>query len=71
MGSHLLHLELMADVSGAASAHSLQEMLISKLLGASCCNPGPVPSLLCSARFSWKSPSFFNLDDSYYVTTGI
>jgi len=28
MGGHLLHLELTADVSGAARAHSLQEMLI-------------------------------------------
>jgi len=37
MGGHLLHLELMADVSGAARAHSLQEMLIlMKMLGASC-----------------------------------
>jgi len=29
MGGRLLHLEIMADVSGAACAHSLQEMLIS------------------------------------------
>jgi len=37
MGGHLLHSELMADVSGAAHTHSLQEMLIlMKLLGASC-----------------------------------
>ena len=37
MGSHLLHLELTADVSGVAHVHSLQETLIlTKLLGASC-----------------------------------
>jgi len=37
MGANLLHPELMADVSGAPCAHSLQEMLIlTKLLGASC-----------------------------------
>jgi len=37
MGGHLLHSELTADVSGAAHAHSLQEMLIlMKLLDASC-----------------------------------
>jgi len=36
MGGHLLHPELTADVSGAARAHSLQEMLIlMKLLDAS------------------------------------
>jgi len=47
------------------------EMSISmKLLGASCSKPGPVPSSLCSARFSSKSPFFFNLDDSYYDITG-
>jgi len=28
VGGHLLHPELTADVSGAARAHSLQEMLI-------------------------------------------
>jgi len=55
MGGHLLHPELTADVSGAARAHSLQEMLIlMKLLDASCWKPGPVPSSLCSARFSSK-----------------
>jgi len=53
MGGHVLHLELTADVSGAARAHSLQEMLM-KLLDASCWKPGPVPSSLCSARFSSK-----------------
>ena len=37
MGGRLLHTQLTADVSGAACAHSLQEMLIlMKLLGASC-----------------------------------
>jgi len=37
MGGHLLRPELTADVSGAARAHSLQEMSISmKLLDASC-----------------------------------
>ena len=37
MGGHLLHLELMADESGVARVHSLQEMLIlMNLLGASC-----------------------------------
>ena len=37
MGGHLLHPELTADVSGAACAHSMQEMLIlMKLLDASC-----------------------------------
>jgi len=37
VGGRLLHLELMADVYGAAHAHSLQEMLIlMKLLDASC-----------------------------------
>jgi len=36
MGGRWLHPELTADVSGAARAHSLQEMLISmRLLGAS------------------------------------
>ena len=55
MGGHLLHPELTADLSGAARAHSLQEMLIlMKLLDASCLKPGPVPSSLCSARFSSK-----------------
>jgi len=72
MGGHLLHPELTPDVSGAVHAHSLQEMLIlMKLLGASCWKPGPVPSSLCSARFSSRSPSFFSLDDSYCDTTGI
>jgi len=37
MGGRLLHPELTADVSGAARALNLQEMLIwMKLLGASC-----------------------------------
>jgi len=37
MGGRLLHPELTADTSGAAHAHSLQEMLIlMKLLDASC-----------------------------------
>jgi len=55
MGGHLLHTELTADVSGAARAHNLQDMLIlMKLLGDSCWKPGPVPSSLCSARFSSK-----------------
>jgi len=36
MGGHLLHPDVTADVSGAARAHSLQEMLIlMKLVGAS------------------------------------
>jgi len=55
MGGHLLHSELMADVSGAAHALSMQEMsILMKLLGASCWKPGPVPSSLCSARFHHK-----------------
>ena len=60
MGGHLLHPELTADVSGAARAHSLQEMLIlMKLLGVSSSKPGPVPSLLCTARVHQKvHPSF-------------
>jgi len=36
MGGHLLHPELTADVSGAARAHSLQMLILMKLLDASC-----------------------------------
>jgi len=56
----------------ASGAHSLQEMLIlMKLLGASVENQVQSHHRCALLDFSPKSPSFFNLDDSYYDTTGI
>jgi len=57
MGGCLLHPELMADVSGAARAHSLQVGGVNhdKVAGCQLFKPGPVPSLLCSARLHQNS----------------
>jgi len=71
MGSHMLHLELGADVSGAARAHSLQAEDVDFEEIAGCqLKPSPVQSLMCSARFL-QSPSFFCLGDSSCDTSDI
>jgi len=62
--------QLMYLVRPVPTVCRLETLISMKLLGASCWKPGPVPSSLCSARFSSKSPSFFTLDNSYYDTTG-
>jgi len=49
----MLHLELVADVSGAARAHSLRvkDVDLDEVVGCQLLKSGPVPSPLCSARF--------------------
>jgi len=71
MGGRLLHPELMADVSGAAHAHSLraEDVNLHEVAGCQLLKPSPVPSSLCSARFH-QSQSFISLGDSYCDTTG-
>jgi len=70
---HLLHPELTADVSGVAHTHSLQVGDVDLDEFAECqllkTRSSPIIAVLCWV--SSKSPSFFNLDDSYYDTTGI
>jgi len=67
-----LHLELTADVSGAARAHSLWAGVVDldEVTGCQLLNLGPVPSSLFSARFH-QSPSFISLGDFYCDTTDI
>ena len=56
----------------ASRAHSLQDMLIlMKLLGATCWKTRSSPIIAVLCYVSSKSPSFFNLDNAYYNTTGI
>jgi len=73
MGGHLLHPELTADVSGAARAHSLQvgDIGLDEVAGCQLLKTRSSPIIAVLCRISSKSPSFFNLDDSYYATTSI
>ena len=59
-------------LSGAARAHSLQvgDVNLDEVAGCQLLKPGPVLSLLCSARFH-QSLSFISLVDSYCDTTDI
>ena len=72
MGGRLLHLELMADVSGAACAHSLQvgDVNLGEVGGCQLSKSGPVLSPLHLARFH-QSLSFISLGDSYCNTFDI
>jgi len=65
MGGHLLCLELMTDVAGAAHAHGLQaeDVDFGEVAACQSLKPGPVPSSLCSARFH-QNPPFISLCDS-------
>jgi len=67
----MLLLQLVAGVSGAARAYSLQVEDVSHVDEVSGCQllkSGPVPSSLCSARFH-QSPSFISLCDSHCDTS--
>jgi len=68
----MLHSELAADVSSAAHGHGLQveDVDLDEVVGCQLLKPGPVPSLLYSARFH-PSPPFISLGDSYCDTTDI
>ena len=72
MGHHLLHPELTADVSGAAHAHSLQvgDVDLDEVGGCQLLKTrsSHIIDVLCYVSF--KSPNFFNLDNSDYATTG-
>jgi len=62
MGSHMLHPELTAGVSGAAHVHSLQaeDIDFDEVAGCQLLKSGPVPSPLSFVRFH-QSPSFISL----------
>jgi len=57
--------ELVAGVSGAAFAHNLwvEDVDLDEVVGCQLLKPGPVPLLLCFAKFH-QSPSFISLGDS-------
>jgi len=63
LDGHMLHLELMVGVSGAACAHGLQaeDIDLDEIAGCQLLKPGPVPSLLHLTRFH-QSPSFISSD---------
>jgi len=61
LDGHLLHLELMAGVSGVAHVHGVrvEDVDLDEGVGCQLLKPGPVPSLLHFARFH-RSPSFIS-----------
>jgi len=65
----MLHLQLVAGVSGMAHAHSLwfEDVDLKKIAGCQLLNPGLVSSQLHFARLLLSS-SFFNLVVSYCNT---
>jgi len=65
MGSWMQHPELTAGVSGGACAHGLgvEDVDLDEVVGCQMLKTGPVPSLLCFARFH-QSPSSISLGDS-------
>jgi len=70
----MLHLELVAGVSGAAHAHAyylwVEGVSLDELAEHQLWKPGPVPSQL---HFAWfhQSPSLVNLGDAYCNTIDI
>ena len=55
----MLHLELVAGISGVACTHSLrtEDVKLNEVAGHQLLKPGPVPSLLHFALFH-QNPSF-------------
>jgi len=69
LDGRMLHLELMAGVSGTGYAHSLRVEITSleEVAGCQLLMPDLFPSPLHFAWF-YQSSSFINLDDSYCNT---